>query len=207
MTSRIQQYFSNLIGSDDSPSDEETMTNQDLDGDDFEDSNPEDNDPLQDHIRARNTSPKYTTPVLIDDERVTNGLGAALSSAPIQTVEFSLEGLGSNEPHINICADSEVLEPNDREVTITLEIESFSDWASESRLEEAAERGREIHDILQLNGSYYIDLSKELENIIETLDMVVFRLDSYDPEEDIAVFSETVRVIAYDYPEIPEKTQ
>jgi hypothetical protein len=161
------------------------------------DNSKEADDPMNDLMESHETSPYYDTPVLFEDTHLMDKVQHALSSANIQPINFDLYNFGSNEPHMSIHVDSHTEEPSDRVVTLSIEIHSFKDWVAESRMEEL-EEDKDIYDHLGSNGPYYVEVSNEVEEMIKDLELIDLRKDSYDPETDIAVFSDTLHFNAYD---------
>lgn len=161
-----------------------------------EPSDDEEDTPMNDLMKADQTSPSYTSPVLFEDNHLMDKVRHALSSANIQPINFDLYNFGTNEPHMSIHVKSKLEEPSERIVALRIEIHSFTKWAADSRLEDVEDG--EIQDYLGMNGPYYVDIGNELEEMIEDLDMINLQKDSYDPESDIAVFSDSLHFSAYD---------
>lgn len=148
---------------------------------------------IESMMKRYHSTPEYEEPVLgLEDSKYGKTLQSLIHSAQIRNVDYETVKLGNTE-HITIGIKSKVAEKCTN-IEIVIKIENFNKYASEYPVQEVLDGNPE--NILAINGSYYRSVENEINDLVTSGNMpftrktLFFRLNDYDEQKDIAIYSD-----------------
>lgn len=157
-----------------------------------------DTDPLKRGRKRKETTPNFREPIFSNEDALREFIKGIYKACKYTEIEKSTGMIGNNKEHVEVKMISEQIEERTSELTVVVTIFDFSEFVSDFPFNE--EDVSMPDPILGLNGEYYRLLDKHITDSIEEVwnhHAFSMRLDDYDEENDIAVFSSTYRTDFY----------